>query len=436
LASVSAQQEPISFSPRTTSRAPTPGVGDKQLIIFAQYFWPETIGSAPYCTDLAVWFASRGWRVTVITSRPHYPRRDLYPEWQDGSRDRERYGEVSILRVPTFGRLGSGFVGRIVNDLMFSSRALLQLSDVDLRSLQAVVTFVPTVLSAFPARLVARRAGAPLTSVVHDIESGLAAALGIARLKPLVFAMRAMERMALAGSAQIVVLSEAMRREVEALGIKSRLHVLPIWTPIPSAEVDESKDRPFTLMYSGNFGRKQNLDQLLPLIVGVHRRMPAARVILQGDGSERQRLAAELSARRVTNVEFRDLVPADQLVDSLRSADLHLVPQALNVATYAVPSKVFSIMGVARPFVAIAEQGSPLRALALDSGCGLCAAPGDDQALIDIVERLANDPALRRQMGERGRAYVLSNMLREDVLSRYADLLEPGVNARGATDFP
>jgi colanic acid biosynthesis glycosyl transferase WcaI len=97
----------------------------------------------------------------------------------------------------------------------------------------------------------------------------------------------------------------------------------------------------------------------------------------------------------------------------------------LNVATYAVPSKVFSIMGVARPFVAIAEQDSPLRALAHDSGCGACVEPGNSSELLAVVERLANDRALRRQMGERGRAYVLSNMLREDVLGRYADLLEP-----------
>ena len=54
----------------------------------------------------------------------------------------------------------------------------------------------------------------------------------------------------------------------------------------------------------------------------------------------------------------------------------------------------------------------PLRTLAQDSGCGLCVAPGDDAGLLAAVERLAADRTLRREMGQQGRTYVLSNMLR------------------------
>ena len=71
------------------------------------------------------------------------------------------------------------------------------------------------------------------------------------------------------------------------------------------------------------------------------------------------------------------------------------MPQALNVATYAVPSKVFGIMGVARPFIAIAEAGSPLCTLAVDSGCGLCVEPGDD-----VMEVVFSGVAQWRARGE------------------------------------
>lgn len=117
--------------------------------------------------------------------------------------------------------------------------------------------------------------------MIHDIESGLADALGIAKLKSLVFAMRIVEKLALAAATQIIVLSEAMRCEVKALGVKRRIHVLPIWANVPTDIGSEGRGS-FTLMYSGNFGKKQNLDQLVPLIALVSQRMPGARILLQG----------------------------------------------------------------------------------------------------------------------------------------------------------
>lgn len=85
------------------------GTRTNGIVLFAQYFWPETIGPAPYCTDLAVWLASRGWSVTVVTSRPHYPTINHYPDWQDGSRDRETYkGRVDHPHLDK-GTHGIGF---------------------------------------------------------------------------------------------------------------------------------------------------------------------------------------------------------------------------------------------------------------------------------------------------------------------------------------
>lgn len=399
------------------------------IVMLAQYFWPETIGSAPYCTDLAVWLAERGWKVTVMTSRPHYPHAHLYPEWQDGSRDQESHKGVSIIRIPTSGRMGSGFLGRIANDVLFAARAMRLAWRIDPANTRAVFVFVPSVLSLLPAKVLGSRAGAAITAVIHDVESGLAEALGIARLKPLVFAMRRVERMALAVATQIVVLSEAMRREIDGLGVKREIHVLPLWSDVVG-EIDAGRRGQFALMYSGNFGKKQNLDQLMPLISMISRQMPGIRVLLQGDGSERQRIAAEIAVRGLTNVEFRDLVPAEQLLDSLRSGDVHLVPQALNVAPYAIPSKVFSIMAAGRPFIAIAEARSSLRALASESGGGLAVNPGDPDALGAAVEALTGDDELRRQMGRRGRSYVLRNMTRDKILASYARIALHGCAER------
>jgi colanic acid biosynthesis glycosyl transferase WcaI len=401
-------------------------------VIIAQYFWPEPIGSAPYCSDLAEWLAKNGHEVRVITSRPHYPAPGLYPQWHDGSRDREKYGNASVVRVKGNHRFGSGLFGRLANDLVFTIQALRKCMSKDLRETVGVVAcFVPSVLALFPARWLARRAQASLVVIIHDIESGLASSLGIARLRPVIALMRFVERVAFSMATQIVVLSEAMGAEIVALGVTRPVSVLPIWTSVPDDEEDV-EPRPFTAMYSGNFGKKQNLDQLIPVIEALHRDKAPIQFVMQGDGSERQRLQSRLLEMKLGNVEFRDLVPAVELVRSLRSADVHLVPQALKVAPYAIPSKVFGIMGAARPFIAVAEDGSPLHTLAIESGGGVCVRPGDDQAFMSALTRLSQDGSLRREMGRRGRDYVMRHMLREQVLQQYGALLARSVTAAAA----
>lgn len=414
------QENHVPISTLATKDSPA---SHQRTVIIAQYFWPEPIGSAPYCSDLADWLAKNGHEVQVITSRPHYPAASLYPEWHDGSRDREEYGNVSVVRVRGNHRLGSGFFGRIANDLVFTIQTLRKCMGRDFRdNVDVVACFVPSVLALFPARWLARRAGASLVVVVHDIESGLASSLGIARIKPLVALMKLIERVALSMATRIVVLSEAMGEEIVALRVARPITVLPIWTSVPDDE-DHVEPRPFTAMYSGNFGMKQNLDQLIPVVEALDRERAPIHFVLQGDGSERQRLESRLLEMKLGNVEFRDLAPATELVRSLRSADVHLVPQALKVAPYAIPSKVFGIMGATRPFIAMAEDGSPLHTLAIESGGGVCVRPGDAEAFMSALKRLSQDGSLRREMGKRGRDYVMRHMLREHVLEKYGALL-------------
>ena len=142
---------------------------------------------------------------------------------------------------------------------------------------------------------------------------------------------------------------------------------------------------------------------------------------MRGDGSERARIEAEMR-RRGIDVTFLPLAPAGEFLQALQSANVHLVPQALNVANYALPSKLFSIMAAGRPFACIAEADSPLDRLARDSGAGICVPPGDPEAAHQALRTLLADPDRQRAMGLAGRRYVDQNMDRDDILGRYEAL--------------
>ena len=396
--------------------------GRLRVLYLSPYYWPEEIGSAAYCTDLALWLKGRGFDVRVVAFRPHYPSPDEFTAWSMGARDEEVSHGIPISRVPVHGRGGGGFKRRILNDLSFLSTVCKRALRGEFRSTDVVVAYVPSILTLYAAVLVRLLTGAPIVGVVHDIESGLAAALGIARSKPLLFGMRLVERFGLNRARDIVVLTDGMADELRAIGCRRPITTLSIWAETAPAKVIPDNE-PQTILYSGNFGKKQNLDQLLPLIERLNRERCEIRIMLRGEGSEKARFEEEIALRRVSNTFFMPLVSAAEFVPALQAANIHLVPQALNVANYALPSKLFSIMAAGRPYVCIAETGSPLDLLTARSGAGLCVAPGDEDGLFSAVNSLLDDVSRQNAMGEAGRAFVEHYMDRATILAAYESII-------------
>jgi len=394
----------------------------KNILYLSPYFWPEEIGSAPYSTELAVWLKDQGHSLQVVAFRPHYPRIEDFAAWSGGARDEEVLGEIRISRIAVAERGAGGLKERIKNDIRFLFGVWLHAFRGKFRGADVVVAYVPSILTLFAAMPIRLLTGSRVIAIVHDIESGLARSLGMASNKIIFSLMHFVERLALNSADHVVVLTEGMRSELRGLGCRSPISVLPIWTSV-APDVEVRRQSPVRIMYSGNFGKKQNLDQLIPLIKRLSDESGAIRVIMQGDGSEKARLELLFSEAGISNTDFLPLVPSSELMGSLQSASIHLVPQALNVANYALPSKLFSIMAAGRPFVCIAEPDSPLDLLARQSAAGLCISPNDQDRLFEAVISLAHDVDGQRSLGKNGRAYVNAHMDKETIMREYLSIL-------------
>lgn len=393
-----------------------------RILYLSPYFWPEEIGSAPYCTELAVWLREQGHDVRVVAFRPHYPRAEQFRAWADGSHDNDSLDGILIDRVPVTDRGHGGFRDRLRNDLSFLWHVGRRALRGEFRKTDVVVAFVPCTLALYGALIVRLLTGARIVAVIHDIESGLAGSLGLVTNPAALFVLRLVERVGFNRADQVIVLTEGMKQEILDIGCRRPISVLPIWASLPPSG-PVPMNGAAVVMYSGNFGKKQNLDQLIPLIKRLSDEKNSIRVVLRGDGSERERIKTQLEKAQVANTDFLPLAPAEQLMDSLQSAHIHLVPQALNVANYALPSKLFSIMSAGRPFVSIAEEGSPLHELTRQSGAGICVQPGDEEALYRAVVDLSGDIERQTRMGESGRRFVDQFMNKQTILRRYDDLI-------------
>lgn len=393
-----------------------------KIVYLSPYFWPEEIGSAPYCTDLARLLRGKGHDLNVVAFRPHYPKPEPFIAWADGSRDSEEYYGVNIARVPNKGRAKGGAFDRLKNDLRYLGAVVRRVVAGKISKADIVVAYVPSIFTLYAAKLVKVTRGSGIVAVVHDIESGLAKSLGLTSGRALTWMMRLVERVGLSFADEIIVLTEGMKSELIALGCARPITVLPIWTEAMPIK-NRSPEKPLVVGYSGNFGKKQNLDQLIPLIVRLAHERPEVRVLLRGDGSEKNRIKSIVEAKNLSNVVFEPLAPSDRFVEALQSIDVHLIPQALNVANYALPSKLFSIMAAGRTFVCIAPRNTTLDKFTIQSGAGFCALPDNEEDIWGKITTLLDDSELREKLGSVGRDFVEMNMNREVVGASYESIL-------------
>ena len=399
-------------------------LASRKVLFVTQQFAPEPIGSGPYMAEMAAFAADQGAEVTVFTCRPFYPDDAVGAAYRDGSRDDERKGRLRVVRVAPWLPHKRGAIGRILSEGMFLLRGLAALAGRILKRHETVVSLCPSIFSVLLGNLATRRGGRHV-AVVHDIQSGLASGLGMVRSGHLVRIMRWLERQILNRADLVLVLSETMRAQLLAQGVRTPIAILPIWVdteavkPMPSPREDDTP----VVLYSGNLGRKQGLDQIVEMAKHLKRRKVAARVVIRGAGSEAANLAARVEYEGLDNVEFRPLVSKSNLGTSLAEGDILLVPQNGRIADFAVPSKIFAIMAAGRPFIAAAPPGSLLWKMREKSHSHLCVAAGDAKALADAVERLTWDPTLRDELGRNGRDYAVRHHDRKVVLGQFAAFL-------------
>jgi colanic acid biosynthesis glycosyl transferase WcaI len=392
------------------------------FLVVSQYFRPEPLGIAVYASDYADFLIENSRRVIVVTARPNYPDYRTWPSFADGSKDVERKNGLEVLRAPGRPNGRAGAIDRIRHELALAIqlRKLVQRQP----AYSGCLSFLPSCLLFLACPV--RRNCRSRTAFAMDIQSGLAGGLGMLGTLPAAM-LRRLELASFRRFDRLIVLTPVMADVVRRMGYRGDVHVLPIWVDTdrfaPSTSEPVRTER-FVVGYSGNFGRKQGLEVILDAARLLQSSRPDIHFVLQGEGTQSGHLRERASAMGLNNLAFAPLASADTLPASLRSMDVHLVPQLAAGGDYAVPSKLYAIMAVGRPAICTAAPGSTLHILMRESGAFLCTGPADSKALASAVVTLADDQVQRHRLGTAGRQYVLKHCSRSRILPDLAALCE------------
>jgi glycosyltransferase involved in cell wall biosynthesis len=242
----------------------------------------------------------------------------------------------------------------------------------------------------------------------------------------------ALERRAARWTDRIITLTDRGAAEHLARGIgrASQYAAVPSGVPIadlraaaPARDAARGRlgldPRAFVVLGLGRLVPIKGFDLLVRALPAVAAQVPAAQVVLVGDGAERGHLDGLTAALGVTG-RLRLAGALTDVTTPLAAADVLAVPSR----NEGMGRVIVEAMALGVPVVAAAVGGIP--DVVTDGECGRLVAPEDVDALATALIELGRDAALRAKLGEAGpaRAEAFSTAVaREKLLAVYAALV-------------
>ena len=302
-----------------------------------------------------------------------------------------------------------GFMRRIIAFIMFAMRstgvALREPADVVFATTTPLTAGIPGIF----ARWLRRK---PFVFEVRDLWPELPKAMGVITNPVLLWLMSLLEWVSYRSADRLVGLSPGIVEGIAARGIdRARITLVPNGCDLDLFAAPEDTLRPMGVrddqllaIFTGTHGYANGLDSVLNVAAVLNERgRDDIRIVLIGEGGERQKLVAEAKERELNNVLFLKPVSKVKLAELMAGADLGL--QVLrNVPEFyfgTSPNKFFDYISAGLPV--LNNYPGWLADLIGENDCGFAVPADDPLAFADaLIEAQENRDSLR-QKGENAR---------------------------------
>ena len=179
----------------------------------------------------------------------------------------------------------------------------------------------------------------------------------------------------------------------------------------------------FLVCYAGTVGLAHGLETLLDAAAQLLAPRPDVLFLMVGEGAEKARLQSLAESRQLTNVRFLDQQPRARIPAFIAASDACLVLlKKTDVFKTVIPTKMLEFMSCARPVI-VGVEGQA-RKIVEEANAGISVEPENAGALVQAIIRLSGDQALRFELGENGRRYIVERFSRAQTARKFTATLE------------
>jgi glycosyltransferase involved in cell wall biosynthesis len=381
---------------------------NKRILITSQYFYPEQFR----VNDIANELTSNGNEVTVLTGIPNYPEGKYYKNYGIFKNRNSFHNGFKIIRVFQTPR-GNNKITLLVNYITFIISAHIRLlfhkSKYDI-----IFGFeVSPMLQLLPAVWYSRRTNTKLVSYITDLWPESVKYVGGVNNKWILNQLSNLSRYIYNNSTFILVSSIGFLEKIKEVSPNAELSYLPYYAEdyyLTEYKNESNKCNKLKLVFAGNIGRAQGLDNLLIALSRLNDIEDRISITFIGDGNNKQnlmKLVKELKLER--SVYFMDPVSSNKIPEILKEYDVGIISLSDNpINLLTIPSKTQSLMAMKIPILLVGAGA--IKKIISDADCGLAASQNRiDEIMEKLYEFISIPKSELIKMGNNGYNYYVDN---------------------------
>lgn len=371
-----------------------------RILFLTDNFPPEVNAPASRTYEHCREWVRLGHDVTVITCAPNFPTGRVFPGYRNRLWQRETLDGIEVVRVWSYVTANEGFLKRTLDYLSFMVSA--GVAGLVVRRPDIVIGTSPQFFTACAAWWVALWRRRPFVFELRDLWPESIKAVGAMQDSPVLWIFERIELFLYRQARGIVSVTHSFKDVLARRGIDPR----KIAVVTNGVDLSRFKPRPkdaqllqslglegkFVLGYIGTHGMAHGLETLLDAAGQLRRRPDGGRfrLLLLGDGAEKQALKDRALGLGLDNVLFLDTVPKDQVARYWSVLDVSVIHlRKTELFNTVIPSKLFECMGMGIP-VLHGVPGESSR-IVLEEGCGAVFESGDADELARLAAACAAD---------------------------------------------
>lgn len=407
----------------------------KRILIYANYFFPDKSAMSRLMTDIAVGLSDE-FEVTVICSVPSYAG-TVEDEYTKRRFYYDKDSNMNIIRVRVSENDKSSKMKRIRHILDYFFNAIIATFRVGKSDLVYATTAPPILggLLGMIGKIITR---SKYVYVIQDFNPEQIKAVSYSKNKIVLFVMQFLDNLSCKSANCVVVIGRDMQETLDIRFKRNKVQgeYIHNWVDedeMYPLELNDSGVRrfrekynvtdKFIFMYLGNLGLYYDLPNILKIFAEFKDKKNVAFMFV-GTGAVEQELKDYCNKNACDNVFFVPYQSGKDLLYAMNAADVHIVTNSKGIKGVSVPSKIYGIMAVNKPTLAILERDSEVWKIIDESKIGCLVETGNYEMLRIVLNYMILEKQSIQEMGTRSREVLLEKYSKQDSLLKYKKLFK------------
>lgn len=403
-----------------------------RILYIIHFFPPEVNGGATRAYELASIWAKLGHEVIVSTGFPNHPIGKIFDGYKLKAIQTERLNGFTLRRTFIYPTPNEGRGKRILNHLSLTISSVLANAWMKNKP-DVIIASSPPLFMGLSGVALSKVLNVPCIFEARDLWPQQAIDLGILKNPKVIALAKKLEMFIYNQSTAVVGVAQDTKKILVNRGISGKkIAIITNGVDInffgPSERQNWVREKyglngKFVVSYIGTMGLSQGLSVVIDAAKSFCHSNPEIHFLMVGEGADKNNLIRAKQEKGLNNITFLDGQPREKVPYFYAASDVCLVLLKDKPSFRStIPAKIFEIMACAVPII-LGIRGEA-QCIIEKARSGICVEPERADSLIQAIQSLMKQPALRSELGRNGRGFVSEHYNREKLAQNYLAVLE------------